>query len=116
MSVHQPRLQWVQGIIAVAVHRKPWGPPSSVGIPFPSKRGEHRWESAWHGSVGRVEGFVKGFGAEGSAMACAAGGFIGFPICSLTGNFGEAKLGSLPILVHLSSDQNFFPPHTSQVG
>ena len=66
--------------------------------------------------LGGLEGFVKGFGAEGSTMVCAAGLFIRFPFCSLMGNFEGEKLGVLPILVYLSSDQNFPLPHTSQVG
>lgn len=61
--------------------------------------------------LGGLEGFVKGFGAEGSAMACATGGFIQFLICSLMGKFGGEKTGSLPIRMYLSSDQNF-PPST----
>lgn len=65
---------------------------------------------------GGLEGFVTGFGAEDSATLCATGGFIRFPFCSLMGNLRVGKLGSLPILVYLSSDQNFPFPHTSQVG
>lgn len=42
--------------------------------------------------LGEREGFVKGFGAEGSATECATGGFIRFPFCSLMGNFGEGKI------------------------
>lgn len=50
-------------------------------------------------------------------MVCAAGGFIRFPFCSLMGNFGGGEtLGSQPILVYISTDQNLPRPHTSQVG
>lgn len=46
---------------------------------------------------GRLEGFAEGFGPEGSAMVCAAGGFIRFPFSSLVGNCGG---GSIRIATH----------------
>ena len=50
-----------------------------------------------HALLGGLEGFVKGFGAEGSARACATGGFIRFPFWSLMGNF---EGGTIKVSTH----------------
>lgn len=93
------------------------GHSSHVGISFPWKRGTIGGKMHGMTPSGRLEGFAEGFGAEGWVMVCAAGGFIRFPFCSLTGNFGGGEtLGSQPILVYISTDQNLPRSYTSQVG
>lgn len=53
--------------------------------------------------LGGLEGLIKDLQAEGSAMLCATGRFIGSPICSLLENLGGGNqdpypYGSSPLL------------------
>lgn len=91
MPVHQPRLQWslwVRDVVPVAVHRRPWGSPSHVGIPSPLKRGEHRWETAWHGSVGQAGGLCNRFWSWG-----LSNGMCHWRIYKVSFMFLNGKLG-----------------------
>lgn len=58
--------------------------------------------------LGGLEGLIKDLQAEGSAMLCATGRFIGSPICSLLENLG-GKSGSLPIWIISPSSCTHFP-------
>lgn len=115
MPVHQPWLQWllrVQDIVLVTAHRKPWGPSSHVGIPFPWKRGDHGWESARHGSVGRAGGICKGFWSWG-----LSDGMCHWRIYTVSYLFPNGKVwrgkNRIPAHTHVPLQWPKFPPlHT----
>lgn len=85
----------------------PEDPHPTQESPFHGKGGTIGGRAHGVARLGGLEGFVKGFGAEGSAMVCATGGFIRFSFRSPVGNSREVKIRISTVVVYLPSDQNF---------
>lgn len=111
--VHQPRLQWSQqgrDIIQVPARGRPCEVLSHVGFLFPCRRRMVSRRVHGMAQLGGLEGLIKDLQAEGSAMLCATGRFIGSPICSLLENLGgeiriPTHIDHLPFFVHTLPQQ-----------